>query len=136
VLEDWDWMLRIAREFPIHVLPEMLAVIHENNPSNADNMLVSMNYFLSKHREEFLHYGRAHAQRVVSQHYENAARNLFRHHRTGEGCRMLWKSVLKSPLRNPLSLAAFPLAGIDSVINTKLLTEVLAARSRSPLRKA
>ena len=133
VLEDWDWMLRISREFKIHVLPEMLTVIHENNPSNPSHTLVSTDYFLSKHREEFLLYGETHAGRVISQHYENAARNLFRHHRTGEGCRMLWKSVMTAPMRNPLSLAAFPLAGVDSILGTSLLPEVLARRNRLPL---
>lgn len=135
VLEDWDWMLRISRDFRIHVLPDMLTVIHENNPSNPDFTLQSTDYFLQKHRDEFLHYGASHARRVVSQHYENAARNLFRHDRTGEGCMLLWKSVISAPLRNPASLAAFPLAGLDSVLGTTLLPEVLARRNRLPLRQ-
>lgn len=134
VLEDWDWMLRIAREFRIHVLPEMLTIIHENNPSDPDHTVCATDYFLSKHRQEFLYYGPVHARRVISQHYENAARNIFRYHRTGDGCRMLWKSVLSAPLRNPFSLAAFPLAGIDSILGTQLLPEVLASRNRLPLR--
>jgi len=136
VLEDWDWMLRIAKESRIHVLPEMLTVIHENNPSDPHHTLASTDYFLAKHREEFLHYGSAHAGRVISQHYENAARNLFRHGRTEEGCAMLWKSVTSSPLRNPASLAAFPLAGFDFAFRSKLLTSVLVKRNRLPLRKA
>jgi hypothetical protein len=81
-----------------------------------------------------LHYGTKHAARVISQHYENAARNLFRHHRTAQGCRMLWKSVMNAPLRNPASLAAFPLAGMDSILGTNLLPEVLARRNRLSLR--
>ena len=136
VLEDWDWMLRISRDFRIHVLPEMLTVIHENNPSDPDHTLASTDYFLAKHREEFLHYGSAHAGRVISQHYENAARNLFRHGRTKEGCAILWKSVASSPLRNPASLAAFPLAGVDAVFGTRLLPEVLARRNRLPPRRS
>jgi len=135
VLEDWDWMLRISREFRIHVLPEMLTIIHENNPSNPDHTLSSTEYFLKKHREEFLHYGEAHARRVISQHYENAARNLYRHNRAGEGSRMLWKSVANAPLRNPACLAAFPLAGIDSILGSKLLPKVLARRNRLPLSR-
>ena len=135
VLEDWDWMLRISREFRIYVLPEMLTIIHENNPSNPGYTLRSTEYFLSKHRDDFLQYGAAHARRMISQHYENAARNLFRHHRSTEGCRMLWKSVTSAPLRNPSSLAAFPLAGIDSVLGSKLLPKVLARRNRLPLSR-
>jgi len=136
VLEDWDWMLRITKEFRIHVLPEVLTVIHENNPSNPDHTLLSTDYFLSKHRTEFLHYGAAHTGRVISQHYENAARNLFRHHRGGEGCKVLWRSVMSSPLRNPVSLAAFPLAGVDAVLGTRLLSEALVRRNRVPLRQS
>lgn len=136
VLEDWDWMMRISKDFRIHVLPETLTIIHENNPSNPDHTVRSTEYFLSKHHEEFLHYGAAHARRVISQHYENAARNLLRHRRTAEGCRMLWRSFASAPLRNPTSLAAFPLAGIDVVLGTRLLPGVLALRNRLPLLKA
>lgn len=136
VLEDWDWMLRISREFEIHVLPDMLTVIHENNPSNPDHTLASTDYFLAKHHQEFLHYGVVHAGMVLSQHYENAARNLFRHRRTWEGCQMLWKSITSAPLRNPASFAAFPLAGFDALLGTKLLPQVLARRNRLPLRKS
>lgn len=134
VLEDWDWMLRISREYRIHILPEMLTIIHENNPSNPEYTLSSTGYFLSKHRNEFLHYGRPHSRRVISQHYENAARNLFRHRRMGEGCKMLWKSVLNSPTRNLASLAAFPLAGMDALLGSSFLLDVLARRNRLSLR--
>jgi len=135
VLEDWDWMLRISQYFRIHVLQEMLTVIHENDPSNPDYTLQSTACFISKHREEFLRYGSIHARRVISQHYENAARNLFRHHRASEGSAMLWKSFVSFPLRNPVSLAAFPLAALDAVAGTHFLPAVLARRNRLPLRK-
>jgi len=134
VLEDWDWMLRIAERFPIHVLPEPLTVIHENNPSNPDRTVESMRIFLEKHGSEFLRYGRAHARRVISQHYENSARTLFRHGRSREGCRLLWQSVASSPLRNPASLTAFPLAILDSLAGTSMLPFLLEARNRRPLR--
>lgn len=134
VLEDWDWMLRIAERFPIHVLPGLLTVIHENNPSNPDRTVESMGIFLEKHREEFLRYGNAHARRVISQHHENSARNLFRHGRPGEGCRHLWKSLVAAPMRNPASIAAFPVAFWDSLAGTSLLSSVLAGRNRHPLR--
>jgi glycosyltransferase involved in cell wall biosynthesis len=135
VLEDWDWMLRISQKFAIHVLPEMLTLIHENNPSDPVYTVNSTDLFLKKHQSEFLRYGKRHAARAVSQHYENAARNLFRHGRSAEGCSMLLKSVAKSPFRNPASLAAFPLAACDLVAGTRLLPELLGRRNRLPLRK-
>lgn len=135
VLEDWDWMLRIAQHFKIHVLPDMLTIIHENNPSDPDHTVASTRLFLEKHREEFLHYGKRHAARAVSQHYENAARNLFRHGRGGEARAMLWKSAVVAPLRNPLSLAAFPLAAWDAIAGTSMLTAALEHRNRLPLRR-
>lgn len=134
VLEDWDWMLRISQNFRIHVLPDMLTVIHENNPSDPDHTVASTDLFLEKHREEFLRYGKRHAARAVSQHYENAARNLFRHGRSAAGCSMLLKSAVEAPFRNPLSLAAFPLAAWDAVAGTSILTAALERRNRLPLR--
>jgi glycosyltransferase involved in cell wall biosynthesis len=134
VLEDWDWLLRISQKYPIHVLHDQWAVIHENNPSDADQTLRSLCYFLNKHREEFLVYGSAHADNVISQHYENAARTFFRHKRPREGCSLLWKSWHTAPLRNPQSLAAFPLAAIDSLFGTEALPSLLARRSRRRLR--
>ena len=129
VLEDWDWMLRISQRHPIHVLPEMLTVIHENAPSDPDHTVRSMKYFLQKHQEEFLRYGAAHARKVISQHEENTARTLFLHGRSGEGSAMLWKSWKHAPFRNPALLAAFPLAALDAAAGTGLLPKVLAHRS-------
>ncbi len=134
VLEDWDWLLRMAERFPIHVIPDPLSVIHENNPSDPDRTVESMQIFLAKHRDSFLHYGESHARGVVSQHQENAARTLFRHGRPMEGCRLLWKSFTGAPLRNPASLAAFPVAFLDSVAGTSMLPALLASRNRRPLR--
>lgn len=134
VLEDWDWLLRISQQYPIHVLPEQLAIIHENNPSDADQTHRSLRYFLTKHGEEFCVYGSGHAANVISQHYENAARTFFRHKRPSEGCALLWKSWVAAPLRNPQSLAAFPLAAFDSILGTELLPSVIAGRSRRRLR--
>ncbi len=134
VLEDWDWMLRISKKFGMHVLPDILTIIHENNPSNPNHTLSSTDYFLTKHQEEFFLYGALHARRVISQHYENAARNLFLHHRTAMGCRLLWRSLRNSPLRNPASLVAFPLAVLDSILGTNHLPVVLQRRNRVLLR--
>jgi glycosyltransferase involved in cell wall biosynthesis len=134
VLEDWDWLLRISQKYPIHVLPEQFAIIHENNPSDADGTARSLSYFLTKHAEEFLVYGSGHAAKVISQHYENAARTFFRHKRSREGGALLWKSWITAPLRNPQSLAAFPLAAFDGLFGTEVLPSIVAGRSRHRLR--
>jgi len=129
VLEDWDWMLRISQSHPIHVLPGMLAIIHENTPSDPDHTRKSMEHFLAKHRGEFLEEGAAHARKVISQHEENTARTFFRHGRSGEGTAMLWNSWCHAPLRNPAMLAAFPAAALDGLIGSRILPGLLAKRS-------
>jgi len=128
VLEDWDWMLRIAQRHRIHVLPEPLAVIHENGPSDADHTLVSTKRFLEKHDGEFMEFGAERRRGVVSQHWENAARSFFRHGRNREGMGCLARSLAVSPGRNPALAAAFPLACVDAVLGTRLLRRVLRAR--------
>jgi glycosyltransferase involved in cell wall biosynthesis len=128
VLEDWDWMLRIARAGELHVLPEALAVVHENGPSDADHTLNSTKRFLKKHGKDFLRYGRGHRNTVVAQHWENAARSFFRHGREREGCVALARSLAAAPGRNPVMAAAFPLALVDGACGTRLLRRVLAAR--------
>jgi glycosyltransferase involved in cell wall biosynthesis len=128
VLEDWDWMLRIARAGELHVLPEVLAVVHENGPSDADHTLASTRRFLEKHGAEILRGGRGHRNAVVAQHWENAARCFFRHGREREGCMALARSLVVAPGRNPMMAAAFPLALVDGVCGTRLLRRVLAAR--------
>jgi len=134
VLEDWDWMLRISRDFKVSILPEALTLIHENNPSDPDYTVQSTAHFINKHRDEFSRYGSVHSRNVVSQHYENAARNLFRHRRPGEGCSMLWDSFHTAPLRNPPLLAAFPIAAIDALAGTHFLADILTRRNRIPLQ--
>ena len=128
VLEDWDWMLRIAQRHRIHVLSEPLAVIHENGPSDADHTWVSTQRFLEKHGGEFLVFGAEHRRGVVSQHWENAARCFFRHGRYREGMGCLAKSMAVAPGRNPALAAAFPLAFVDALAGTQFLRRVLRAR--------
>ena len=126
VLEDWDWMLRISQRHRIHVLPERLAVIHENGPSNADFTHESMKRFLKKHLLEIQ--SPDVRRRVESQHWENTARCFFRHSRNREGVACALQSMAISPLRNLALAAALPLALLDGVLGTKSLRRVLAAR--------
>jgi glycosyltransferase involved in cell wall biosynthesis len=133
VLEDWDWLLRISKVTSIHVLSEVLTVIHENNPSDPDHTLGSLCHFLEKHQEEFLEFGTSNAANARSQHYENAARCFLRNDRTREGCALLWRSWLEAPMRNPRSLTAFPIAALDFIASSKLLPRLLAERGRRRL---
>jgi len=133
VLEDWDWLLRIAQVSRIHVLPEKLAVIHENNPSDPEETIRSLGLFLKKHRGEFLLHGRSHAARVFSQHYENTGRNLIRHGRLWRGVAYFLRSFREDPLRNPLLPCALPVAVCDSIFSTGMLARLLESRSRRRL---
>ena len=128
VLEDWDWMLRIAQKHRIHVLPETLALIHENSPSNADFTLLSTERFLAKHDKAFSFGGAAHRRDVISQHWENAARCFFRHSRNREGLACLARSLAFAPARNPALVSVLPFACIDGLIGSQLLRRVLRAR--------
>ena len=128
VLEDWDWMLRIAQRYRIHVLPEVLAVIHENGPSDADFTRVATERFLAKHGEEFRAVGPGHFERMSSQHWENAARCFFRHSRNREGIDCLWRAIAFAPLRNPALVGALPLALVDGLLGSRVLRQVMAAR--------
>jgi glycosyltransferase involved in cell wall biosynthesis len=126
VLEDWDWMLRISQRHRIHVLPEHLAVIHENGPSNADFTRESMGRFLKKHLAEIP--SPSLRRRVESQHWENTARCFFRHSRNREGVACALQSMAISPLRNPALTAALPLAFADRLLGTKFLRSMIAVR--------
>jgi len=129
VLEDWDWMLRISQKHKIHVLPDLLTLIHENGPSDPDFTRLSTERFLSKHAMDFLSLGETHKRNMESQHWENAARCFFRQSRNREGMECLAKSFRKNPTRNPALLAAFPLAWWDDLFGTRILRSVLAKRS-------
>ncbi|NBR48668.1 glycosyltransferase [bacterium] len=129
VLEDWDWMLRITQKHQFHVLTEPYALIHENAPSNADFTYLATQRFLAKHDATFLIEGEAHQRRVISQHWENAARCFFRHSRNAEGCRCLLKSIKAAPVRNLSMVLAFPIAALDAQLGTKFLRKIIAARS-------
>jgi len=126
VLEDWDWMLRISQRHRIHVLPEPLAVIHENGPSNPDYTHDSMKRFLKKHLAEIQ--SPDVRRRVESQHWENTARCFFRHSRNREGVACALQSMAISPLRNPALAAALPLAFADGLLGTKFLRSMIAVR--------
>jgi glycosyltransferase involved in cell wall biosynthesis len=128
VLEDWDWMLRLSMLAPVHVLPEPLAVIHENAPSNPDFTWSATELFLQKHRAEFLREGREHAKRVVSQHWENAAVNQFLHCKPKRGLVALLRSIKAAPSRNPALVAALAPALLDAVAGTELVRAAILQR--------
>ena len=128
VLEDWDWMLRIAQKQRVHVLPEPLALIHENSPSNADFTFLSTERFLAKHDKAFSSVGAAHRRDVISQHWENAARCFFRHSRNRDGLACVLRSLAFAPARNPALVSVLPFACIDGLIGAQLLRRVLRAR--------
>ena len=130
VLEDWDWMLRIAQMHHVHVLPEPLALIHENSPSNADFTFLSTKRFLAKHDMAFSSIGPAQRRNVISQHWENAARCFFRHSRNREGLSCMMRSLVFAPGRNPALVAVLPFACIDGLIGSQLLRQILRARGR------
>jgi glycosyltransferase involved in cell wall biosynthesis len=128
VLEDWDWMLRIAQNHRVHVLPEPLALIHENSPSNADFTFLSTERFLAKHDKAFSSVGAAHRRNVISQHWENAARCFFRHSRNREGLACVSRSLASAPARNPALVSVLPFACIDGLIGSQLLRRILRER--------
>jgi glycosyltransferase involved in cell wall biosynthesis len=128
ILEDWDWMLRISQRHRIEVLDEPLAIIHENNPSPPDRMRDSTVIFLAKHDVDFRRYGAGHRRRVISQHWENSALNMFVHGRAGEGVRLLLRSLRHAPLRNPASAVLLPLGAMDAAAGTSFARMLLAWR--------
>jgi hypothetical protein len=128
VLEDWDWMLRITQKHRIHVLPEPLALIHENSPSNADFTFLSTERFLAKHDKAFSSVGAAHRRNVISQHWENAARCFFRHSRNREGLACLARSLAFAPARNPALVSVLPFACIDGLIGSHLCWQIFRPR--------
>jgi glycosyltransferase involved in cell wall biosynthesis len=129
VLEDWDWMLRLARAFPLHVLPEAQARIHENRPSNPGFTLAATRRFLQKHETALRELPRREARRIASQHWENAGRNQILHGRCKAGASCFWRSFLLAPTRQPALPAAFPLLLWDGMTGRHDLARLLARRS-------
>lgn len=130
VLEDWDWMLRLAARAPVAVLEEPLAVIHENTPSNPDFTWQSTEIFLEKHRAEFLTGGRGHAAAVVSQHWENASVNQFLHDCPRRGLSALLRSISAAPGRNPRLVAAVPIAIFDALTGSGWIRKTILSRRK------
>lgn len=129
VLEDWDWMLRLANAFSLHVLPDPLTRIHENRPSHPGHTLAATHRFLQKHAEALAALPEKEARRITAQHWENAGRNQILHGRrqTGTGC--LWRAIRLAPLRNPLLPAALPLLFWDNLTQSHTTARILSQRS-------
>jgi glycosyltransferase involved in cell wall biosynthesis len=125
IYEDWDWMLRFAMRFRYTVLEEPLARVHVSGPRDPVAFAQSAERFLQNHAVEFQRLGRAHAAKVHSLHYEYVAANALAQRRYALGCEYVWKSVAAAPWRRPLILGALPLAGIDALLGTSLLSRVM-----------
>jgi glycosyltransferase involved in cell wall biosynthesis len=129
IYEDWDWMLRFAMRFRYTVLEEPLARVHVSGPRDPVTFAKSAERFLQNHAAEFQRLGHAHAAKVRSLHYEYVAANALEQRQFALGCEYVWKSVAASPVRRPGLLGALPLAGIDALLNTRLLARAAGWKS-------
>ena len=120
--EDWDWVLRACEEgHQLLYLNEPLVRVISSGLPSIGRMVPSMHRFLEKHDAGFRKHGGAYRRRVVSHHYESIASMAFIQREYLLGSRYLIASYFVRPLRNPLPLAALPLAVVDAALGTRLI---------------
>jgi cellulose synthase/poly-beta-1,6-N-acetylglucosamine synthase-like glycosyltransferase len=128
--EDWDWVLRMAAQFRLLVVPEPLARVYSPATRPAAPVALAAEAFLRKHEHRFQKRGPAYTRAVRAKHYENVAANAFAQRSFGLGAKYLLKSLRVSPCQNPLRLAALFLAPIDAAFGTSLIQRGVELRQR------
>jgi glycosyltransferase involved in cell wall biosynthesis len=119
--EDWDWLLRMVANHPLHVLHEPLARIYAGPPRSAELFAQSAERFLEKHGREFERQGPRHHRIVRAAHFQYVAANGFANRRFRLGCQYLLRSFLHNPWQDPRRLGALALAPIDAICGSSLL---------------
>jgi glycosyltransferase involved in cell wall biosynthesis len=125
--EDWDWVLRaLEMRFRLRVFPNTLARIHLGATPDAASVARSLTPFLQRHEKGFRKRGQRYRDRVVAKHYENLAAMAYRQRLFALGHASLLHSFRTNPRQSWTRLAALPLGTVDSLLNTRFLSDAMA----------
>jgi glycosyltransferase involved in cell wall biosynthesis len=120
--EDWDWVLRAFEAgHQLAFVPEVLARVWAVDRVPLDRFIPSTEKFLAKHDAALRRHGDGYRRQVIAHHYETVASMAYEQRRYALGHRYLLRSFRTWPLRNPLPLAALPLAAIDWLLGTRTI---------------
>jgi len=131
--EDWDWLLRLAKQYRFVIVPELLARIHYAGPRDPRVVAEGDRVFFEKHRAEFASFGAAHLRLIESLHHSRNAVAAFSAGEIRLGARALAQALAAKPFLPPTRYAAFVFSFMDGLLGTNLIA--WAERMRSTLRR-
>lgn len=118
--EDWDWMLRFTKQFPLTITNAALATIFRPTRPAAQVVETSMRYFLEKHREEFDGSG-YYGKRAIGKRYLEVSLHYFLEGKKAEGRKWFRKTLVESPIQRP----GMYLRILDAILGTSMVPGML-----------
>ena len=131
LLEDWEWLLRIAQATEIVTVPEILVHKHEGDRRpDPDLAMRCTAIFLEKHDSDFGAEGWRYRRWVRAKHFERLSEICFRARQLRRGCAWLLRSYRENPLQNPVRLGALLAAPVDWFTGGSLIEDAAAIKNR------
>jgi len=124
-LEDWDWLLRLARYYCMAYLERPLAKIYKKGIPSASATERATLRFLHKHKDEIERYGPRQSRKIYSRHYLRLAHYLYMEGDVKKGTSYLLKAVLERPVQNPLRFLGVLQSLMDGMLGTRISTRMI-----------
>jgi glycosyltransferase involved in cell wall biosynthesis len=129
-LEDWDWLLRLAKYYRLAYVRRPLARIYKYGVPPADATQRSTLRFLSKHETDLRACSPFQRRRILSRHFLRLAHFYYLERKSSQGNRYLVKALLANPLQNPLRFVGAVQSLVDGWIGTRISTQAILLKRR------
>ena len=121
--EDWDWLLRFTKTYPLIITPEPLAVVYRGSRPQAKVVELAARQFLDKHHQEFQQFG-YYGKRAIGKRYLEVAYYYFHEGNKPAGWIWLRKALYQSPVQR----LGMYLRILDALSGTSIVPTVLRLR--------
>jgi hypothetical protein len=118
--EDWDWMLRFTRRFPLTTTKPPLATIYRPTRPSAQIVETSMRNFMGKHQNEFHNFG-VYGKKAVGKRYLEVSLHYFLEGKKAQGWKWLGKTLKQNPIQRP----GMYLRIVDAIFGTSIVPGIL-----------
>lgn len=114
--EDWDWLLRYVKEYPLEVIEKPLARVYKAGRPGGLPMERSADHFVAKHASDLRSLGSYHRREVIARLLLRVSEAYYGEGRRGKGSAFLFKALMQ----NPVQRVGMYLQVADALLGTSL----------------
>jgi glycosyltransferase involved in cell wall biosynthesis len=132
--EDWDWLMRYVKRYPIAIAPEILARVNKDSMPSHASVVTSLEKLRTKHIDDWYARSWVLGRKFVATLLIEEAAAAFYARQYRQTLLLLWRSLAAFPLRNA---AFYPMAirRLAGLAHMPAATPYQAGRGRSGFGK-